>query len=81
MSRETFNNAARCFLDVSLLFDDTAAEIYGRVRSQLADQGWLIGPNDLMIASIALAHGLILVTHNLGEFGRIAGLTLDDWAA
>lgn len=63
----------------SLPFDDAAAEIYGQVRSNLADQGQLIGPNDLMIASIALAHDLTLVTHNLGEFGRIPGLNLDDW--
>lgn len=65
----------------SLPFDDAAAEIYGQVRSNLADQGQLIGPNDLMIASIALAHDVTLVTHNLGEFGRVASLKLDDWEA
>ena len=44
-----------------------------------AAQGTLIGPNDLMIASIALASGLILVTHNTREFGRVPGLKLEDW--
>jgi len=40
---------------VSLAFDDAAALVYGRVRAELERAGTLIGPNDLMIASIALA--------------------------
>jgi tRNA(fMet)-specific endonuclease VapC len=39
----------------------------------------VIGPHDLQIASIALQHGLTLVTHNTREFSRIPGLKLDDW--
>jgi tRNA(fMet)-specific endonuclease VapC len=45
----------------------------------LAAAGTLIGPNDLLIAAIARANGLTLVTHNTREFGRVAGLTIDDW--
>jgi tRNA(fMet)-specific endonuclease VapC len=63
----------------SLPFDDAAAEHYGRVRADLAAKGTPIGPNDLLIAAVALAHGLTLVTHNTPEFGRVTGLTLDDW--
>jgi tRNA(fMet)-specific endonuclease VapC len=63
----------------SLPFDDSAAAEYGRIRAHLATRGTLIGPNDLMIASIALASGLILVTHNTREFGRVPGLKTDDW--
>ena len=63
----------------SLPFDDTAADAYGRIRAQLAASGTLIGPNDLLIAAIALASSVTLVTHNTREFGRIPGLTLDDW--
>ena len=63
----------------SLAFDDRAAEEYGRIRAHLAGLGTPIGPNDLMIASIALAHGLTLVTHNTSEFSRIPGLKLEDW--
>jgi len=37
-----------------------------------------IGPNDLLIAATALAHDLILITHNLREFSRVAGLKLED---
>ena len=64
---------------VSVPFDDSAAEEYGRVRAHLATVGAPIGPNDLMIAAISLAHGLILVTHNTNEFSRVPGLSLEDW--
>lgn len=63
----------------SLPFDDLAAGIAGGVRANLASLGTPIGPNDLLIAAIALANGLILVTHNLGELGRVPGLTIEDW--
>jgi tRNA(fMet)-specific endonuclease VapC len=63
----------------SLPFDDVAAVVYGQVRATLEKRGTPIGPNDLMIAAIALANNLILVTHNTDEFGRIDGLQLEDW--
>ena len=64
---------------VSLSFDDAAAEQYGKVRAHLAFLGTPIGPNDSMIAAIALAHGLVLVTHNTAEFSRVPGLFIEDW--
>ena len=64
---------------VSVSFDDFAAEQYGKARAYLAALGTPIGPNDLMIAAIALAHRLILVTHNTSEFSRVPGLTIEDW--
>lgn len=48
-------------LFASLPFDDAAARHYAAIRHQLELQGRVIGPNDLKIAAIALAHGLILV--------------------
>ena len=63
----------------SLPFDDAAADTYGRIRADLTPRGTPIGPNDLMIAAIALAHHLTLVTHNVREFGRVEGLHLEDW--
>src|SRR5690349_2855627 len=64
---------------LSIPFDDPSAEEYGRIRADLAVKGALIGPNDLMIAAIALAHGLTVVTHNTAEFSGVAGLAVGDW--
>ncbi|MBS3029495.1 MAG: hypothetical protein HCA25_21165 [Dolichospermum sp. DET50] len=47
--------------------------------SEIANNGTPIGYNDLLIASIALSHDLILVTHNTKEFVRVEGLKIDDW--
>jgi tRNA(fMet)-specific endonuclease VapC len=33
----------------------------------------------MLIAAIALAKGCTLVTHNTAEFGRVAGLVVEDW--
>jgi tRNA(fMet)-specific endonuclease VapC len=63
----------------SLPFDDSAADVYARIRQHLESQGTPIGPYDLQIAAIALAHGCTLVTHNTTEFSRVPGLVLEDW--
>ena len=64
---------------LSLPFDDTAARHYADIRHQLETRGQIIGPNDLKIASICLAHGLTLVSANTDEFDRIQGLRVEDW--
>jgi tRNA(fMet)-specific endonuclease VapC len=66
---------------VSLPFDDAAALVYARIRGALEQAGTPVGSNDLMIASIAMANGLILITHNTREFGRVVGLQIEDWEA
>lgn len=63
----------------SLPFDDDCAEHYGQIHADLLAQGKPIGPNDTLIAAIARAHDATLVTHNTGEFSRVAGLRLEDW--
>ncbi len=63
----------------SLSFDDIAAVEYGKIRAALEKSGIIIGPYDLQIASIAIAHDLILITHNTKEFARITGLKIEDW--
>jgi tRNA(fMet)-specific endonuclease VapC len=63
----------------SLPFDDASAEHYGTVRAQLKRDGRLIGPNDLLIAAIALANDQTLITRNQQEFHRIAGLRVVSW--
>ncbi len=63
----------------SFTFDDSAAEQYGIVRAILSRSGNPIGSNDLLIASIALAHDLTLLTKNLREFVKVPGLRTESW--
>lgn len=63
----------------SLPFDDRAAEKYGKVRAHLERQGALIGPNDLLIAAIAVANDATLVTRNTREFSRVENLQMENW--
>lgn len=63
----------------SFPFDDRAAELYSQIRYVLERAGQKIGAHDLEIASIALARGLTLVTHNVSEFSRVPGLLWEDW--
>ena len=65
----------------SLPFDDAAAEHYARIRHELEESGVRIGPHDLLIAAICLAHGCTLVTGNVAEFRRVRGLGVEDWNA
>ena len=78
---ETNLNLLETFLSpfMSVAFDDSAANYYGRIRADLHRAGELIGPNDLLIAAMALANDLVLVTHNVKEFGRVPGLRWQDW--
>ena len=64
---------------ISLPFDDPAARHYADIRHQLELQGCVIGPNDLTIAAIARAHGLVVVSADQG-FSRVPGLVVEDWA-
>lgn len=65
-------------LDV-LPYDDGAATHTGQIRAELARSGTPIGPYDQMIAGHARAQGLILVSNNLREFERVAGLRVENW--
>lgn len=62
-------------------FDKEDARQAGQVRAALAARGAPIGPYDVLIAGQAMARNLALVTNNTAEFGRIAGLIIEDWHA
>ncbi len=63
----------------SIPFDDKAIGHYGEIRALLTKIGKPIGANDLLIAAIAKANQLTLVTHNTKAFIRAPDLLLDDW--
>lgn len=52
---------------------------YGELRAYLVAAGKTIGPNDLWIAAHAVTLGLTLATANVSEFGRVPGLTVENW--
>jgi tRNA(fMet)-specific endonuclease VapC len=54
-------------------------QTYAESRFQLEQAGTPIGPNDLLIAAQARDLGLTLVTDNVDEFARIAGLRMENW--
>lgn len=64
-----------------LSFGERDAARAGEIRATLERLGTPIGPFDTLIAGQALARGLVLVTHNLREFGRVDGLRVEDWEA
>ena len=62
-----------------LPFDASAAAHAAEIRASLAAKGRTIGAYDLQIAGHARSRGLIVVTGNLREFGRVDGLRCEDW--
>ena len=60
-------------------FEPPADKTYGLVRAKLEKAGRLIGANDLLIASQAVASGLTLVSDNEREFSRVDNLRLENW--
>ncbi|HPE59512.1 MAG: PIN domain-containing protein [Thiothrix sp.] len=49
------------------------------LRCELMQAGQPIGLHDTLIAAHARSLQATLVTHNGREFGRVAGLTVEDW--
>ena len=62
-----------------LYYTDGDALYYGKIRSNLEKRGQIIGMMDMLIASQALSHDLILVTNNTKEFERIENIKLENW--
>lgn len=66
-------------LDI-LEYDELAAKVYGKIRTQLEKKGQVIGPLDMLIAAHALSLNLTIVTNNDREFSRIKKLKVENWA-
>jgi len=74
--REVENFAAR--LEV-LPYDAAAAHHAADIRAALERQGRSIGSYDVLIAGHARSKGLVVVTGDRGELGRVDGLRCEDW--
>ncbi len=63
----------------ALPFGLAEARQAAEIRAALEAGGTPIGPYDVLIAATALANNGTLVTRNVHEFGRVAGLLMTDW--
>ncbi len=57
-----------------LVFDTEVARVHSGLFATLAKQGHMIGAHDLIIAATALFHGCAVLTDNIKEFAKVAGL-------
>ena len=71
-------NAFLRYVEV-LDFPDEASLHYAKIRADLKTLGTMIGANDLFIAAHARSLGLMLVTNNTREFGRVRDLAIENW--
>jgi len=62
-----------------LNYDERAAAHTAQIRAELEKAGVPIGAYDQMIAGHARSCGMVVVTNNIREFQRIAGLRLENW--
>jgi tRNA(fMet)-specific endonuclease VapC len=60
-------------------FNAELAQLFGRNKADLKQQGNIILDADIMIAAIALSNRLTLVTNNEKHFIRIPDLSLENW--
>lgn len=58
-----------------LPFDAGAATTFEQLKTQRIQ----LAKMDARIAAIALSRGLILLTRNHRDFGKVAGLTIENW--
>lgn len=58
-------------------YDRDAAMQFAQLKVELSKKQ--IGAYDLMIAAHARSRGLILVSNNIAEFGRVPGLRVENW--
>ena len=62
-----------------LSFGDKAAAHYGQLRAELDRAGTPCGSYDMQIGGHARSEGLIVVTNDTREFGRMPGVRAENW--
>lgn len=64
-----------------IVFEEQDAREAGAIRAELEQAGTPIGAYDVLLAGQARRLGARVVTSNVREFERVAGLRWEDWAA
>jgi len=59
---------------------EKSVEISSDIYATLRKKGNQLDDIDILIAGVALAHDLVLVTHNVHHFSRIEDLEVIDWS-
>ncbi len=54
---------------------EQAASLYAKTRKQ----GTPVDDIDILIAGIALAHGMTVATANINHFSKLPGVTIENW--
>ena len=62
-----------------LPFAAKAAAHYGQMRAELERAGTPCGPHDMQTGGHARSEGLVVVTNNMREFGRMPGIRAENW--
>jgi tRNA(fMet)-specific endonuclease VapC len=63
-----------------LSIDLPVIETFSEIKANLQKKGIVIDDFDLLIASTALTHNLIIVTNNEKHFDKIEGIRIENWS-
>ena len=77
-NRQRLTEFRRLFAERILPISDSL-ETYAQQKAHLKRTGRLQGEFDMLIGSVAVAHGFTLVTHNTRHFADMVGIVLEDW--
>jgi tRNA(fMet)-specific endonuclease VapC len=66
-------------LNQILLLTEESVTTSAKIYADLRKKGTPLDDIDLLIAGVAIANNLVLITHNQKHFSKIEGLELEDW--
>jgi tRNA(fMet)-specific endonuclease VapC len=59
--------------------DQVSVQVFGEAKALLERQGQRLADADLLIGSIAVAHGATVITGNRRHYERIPGVAVENW--